>query len=232
MVGRQPHLPAGADDGLRHLHLAHVEVAQRAVGLDAGDADHADVDTELADEFHRGLADDASVARAHLAAGHDHLAVGVVAEDGGHVQVVGEDAQAAVVHQRAGNRLGGGADVQDQAAALGHLGGHGLGDAALGVVVQGLALAVGDVLGGAGRQPHAAVKARQQAGVGQQLHVAPHRLQRDAETLGQGLHRGRALGAHGLQHTGLAGVGVEHGGGVGAGCLLQAYGMRAGAGSG
>jgi hypothetical protein len=35
VVGGQPHLARLLDDGARHLHLAVVEVAQRAVGLDA-----------------------------------------------------------------------------------------------------------------------------------------------------------------------------------------------------
>ena len=65
VVGGQPDLARVLDDGVRHLHLAVVEVAQRAVGLDARDADQADVDLELADEVDRRLADDAAVARAH-----------------------------------------------------------------------------------------------------------------------------------------------------------------------
>jgi hypothetical protein len=54
VVGGQPDLARVLDDGARHLHLAVVEVAQRAVGFDARDADQADVDLELADEVHRG----------------------------------------------------------------------------------------------------------------------------------------------------------------------------------
>ena len=45
----------------------------------------ADVHLELADEVHRGLADDAAVARTHHAAGDDHLALRVAAQDGGDV---------------------------------------------------------------------------------------------------------------------------------------------------
>src|SRR6218665_665253 len=56
VVGGQPDLARVLDDGLRHLHLAVVEVAQRAVGLDARDADERDVHLELADEGHRRLA--------------------------------------------------------------------------------------------------------------------------------------------------------------------------------
>lgn len=59
------------NDGLGDLHFAQIEVAQRAVLLDAGDADHADVHAELADEIDRRLAHDAVVARAHHAARDD-----------------------------------------------------------------------------------------------------------------------------------------------------------------
>ncbi|KAG1242936.1 hypothetical protein G6F65_022734 [Rhizopus arrhizus] len=95
------------------------------------------------------------------------------------MQVVRDDAQAAVAQQRACDGLGGGADVQDQRTAVGHGAGHGLGDALLAGRVQALALAVGDVLDGRGFDAHAAVKARQQAGFGKDVHVAPHGLQRD-----------------------------------------------------
>ena len=52
--------------------------------------------------------------RAHAPPSDDDLALGCCSGDGGHIQVVGDDAQAPVVQQRCGNGLGGGADVQDQ----------------------------------------------------------------------------------------------------------------------
>ena len=145
-----------------------------------------DVDPELADEVDRRLADDAAVARAQHAAGDDHLAVGVVGQDGGDVQVVGDHPQAAMPQQGLGHRLGGGADVDDQRTARrAPPPPPSAGDALFGVLVQVLALAIADVLGGGARQPRPAVKTRQQPGVGQQLDVAAHGLQRDAEALGQ-----------------------------------------------
>jgi hypothetical protein len=117
-----------------------------------------------------------SIARAHHAAGHDHLAVGVAAQEGGHVQVVGQHAQAAVVLQRAGDCLGGGADVQDQRAVVGHLGRHGARDARLALGVERLALGVGQVLDGGAGHAHAAVEALDQPLLGQALHVAAHGL--------------------------------------------------------
>ena len=179
VVGGQPDLAGLFDDGLRHLHLAVVKVAQRAIGLDARDADERDVHLELADEVHRRLAHDAPVARAHHPASDDDLAFWVAAEDGGHVQVVGDDAQAPVVQQRLGNGLGGGADVQDQRAVVGHLFGHGARNAGFAIGVQGFALGVGQVLHRGAGHAHAAVKAGEQARFRQALHIAAHGLQRD-----------------------------------------------------
>jgi hypothetical protein len=209
VVGSEPDLARLLDDGARDLDLAVVEVAQRAVGFDAADADQADVDLELAHEVHRGFAHDALVGAAHQAAGDDHLAVGVGAHQRGDMQVVGDHAQAAVMLQLARHRLDGGADVHDQRATVGHPPGHGARDARLGVGLHGLALAVGDVLGGRTGLPHAAMEAREQAGLGQALHVAPHGLQRDAEALGQGLDGLGAVGAHFVEQLGVAGVEVH-----------------------
>ena len=80
------------------------------------------------------------------------------------------------------------------------------GDALLRLAVEVLALAVGDVLGGRARQAHAAVEARQEARVGEQLDVAPHRLQRHAELFGERLDRDRAARAHLVEQQGLARV--------------------------
>ena len=140
-----------------------------------------------------GLADDGAVTRAHDATGNEQLAIRVVAEDGCHVQVVGDDTQAAVLHQLVRNRLGSGADVDDQRAAIRHGLGHRLRDAPLGAVIEPLALVVGDVFGGRARHAHAAMKARQQAAFGQQAHVATHGLQRDAQMFGQGFNGNAAV---------------------------------------
>src|SRR5690606_16621382 len=84
------------------------------------DADQADVDLELAHEVHRGLANDALVGRAHHPACHDHFAVRVGAQQSSNVQVVGDHAQTTVAPKFMGHRFNGGADVEDQRAAVRH----------------------------------------------------------------------------------------------------------------
>ena len=82
-------------------------------------------------------------------------------------------------------------------------------DARLALRVQRFALLVADVLGGGTRHAHAAVKAREQSLVGQPLHVAPHRLQRDAQHVGQLLDGDRAARAHGIEKVDLARIGIH-----------------------
>ena len=82
VVGGEEDLARVGDDRLRDAHLLVVEVEQGAVEVDAADPDHAEVDPELADQVDRRLADDAAVARAHHAAGDDHLEVGLAARAG------------------------------------------------------------------------------------------------------------------------------------------------------
>src|SRR3954468_3019497 len=52
-VGNQDDLAGIGDDGLRHLHLAKVEIEQRAVMVDGRSSDHRVVDLELLDEIDR-----------------------------------------------------------------------------------------------------------------------------------------------------------------------------------
>ena len=193
VVCGQPDLAGMLDDGAGHLDFAVVVVTQGAVGFDAADANQANVDFELPNEVHRRFAHDALVAAAHLPPGHDHFAVAVRAHQRGDVQVVGDDAQAPVVVQFVGHGFDGGADVHDERAAVGNALGHGFGDAQLACRLHGLALAVGDVFGGGARQAHAAMKAGQQTGFGQALHITAHGLQGHPKTFGQGFDGHGAL---------------------------------------
>ena len=131
----------------------------------------------------------------------------VATQDGGHVQVVGDDAQLFVLHQGMGDGFHRGANVHDERAAVGHMLCHGLSDAGLAVGGQRLALAVGNVLGGRAGHAHAAMKARQQTRFGQTLHITAHGLQGDVEFFCQKLNRGRTLLLNKFKQQGLAWVG-------------------------
>ena len=138
-------------------------------------------------------------------------ALRVVAEDRRDIEVVGDDAQAGVAQQRLRDRLGGGADVEDQRTVVRHLERHGARNARLAIGMQRFPLRVADVLGGRTRYAHTAVKARQHAFVGQALHVAPHGLQGDAQQVGQLFDRGGPARAHGFEQLELTRVGVHKG---------------------
>ena len=129
-------------DGQRRQRV----VEQRAVLVDAADADDPEVDLELTDQVQRGLADDAAVARAHGSAGDDHLELGIAAQDAGDVEVVGDHVQALVAHQRAGDLLGRGADVEEQGRLVGDMPGEQGRDAPLLLQAQHPARGVGQVL--------------------------------------------------------------------------------------
>src|SRR5882724_4981589 len=65
VVADEKDLARIGDDAFRSPHLPVIEIEQRAVGIDAADADDAEIGLELAEEIDGGLADDAAVAAAH-----------------------------------------------------------------------------------------------------------------------------------------------------------------------
>ena len=75
--------------------------------------------------------------------------------------------------------------------------------------LQVFALLVCNVLSRRAGHPHAAVKARQQALVGQALHIAAHGLQGDPQGVGQLLHRDGAVGLNDGKQFELSGVGLH-----------------------
>ena len=120
VIGGKPDFTRLLDDGLGDAHFAVVVVEQRAVFVDAGDADDADVDPELLHEVDGGLADDTAVAVAHEAAGDDDFRIRAARQDGGDVQVVGDDAQTprpVLANERLGDLFGGRSDIDDERTA-------------------------------------------------------------------------------------------------------------------
>ena len=131
---------------MRHLDFAVIVVPQAAIRLNARDADQRNVHLELTYEVHRGLAHNALVSPAHHAADHNHFALWVDAKNACHIEVVGDHPQSRMLNQRPGDGLGGGADVENQRAVIGHGGGYRFGDAGLAGCVQADPLLVRHVL--------------------------------------------------------------------------------------
>ena len=145
VIGHEPDFAGLLDDGLGDAHFTVVIVEQRAVFVDAGDADDADVDAKLLHEVDRGLANDAAVAVAHEAAGDNDLRVRAAGEDRRDVQIIGDDTQTAgpvLADQCLGDFFGGRSNIDDERTAGLDVARNDLGDTPLGVDVQDLALVV------------------------------------------------------------------------------------------
>ena len=181
-VGDQDGAAAALHDLARHLHFAVVVVEQAAVLVYRGGADDRVVHLELAQEFHRRLADDAAIGMSQHAARDDHFDIRVALQDVDHVHVVGDHHQALVRAQGGGHLLGGGADVDQQRAVVRDQFGRLQADAPLGVGGELPPRFVGEV-GDARRQHRAAVVALQHALVAELVQVLADRLRRDAKRL-------------------------------------------------
>ena len=150
-----------------------------------------------------GLADDAAVARADHAAGDDHLEIGLVAQEGRHVEVVGDHPQPDMAQQLLGDLLGGGADVDEQRGMVGDVRRHQPGDAPLLLDAQHLPVEIGDVLDRGGERS-AAMMPLQDRLLAQRIDVAADRLRRDGEPLGQGIDADEALAPDQVDDLGAA----------------------------
>ena len=97
VIGSEPYGPGMLQDPTRHGNFAVVKVAQTPIGLNARNPDQANIDFELADEIERSLADDGAISSANHTTRNDHFAVRVVSQSRSHVEVVGDDAQVAML---------------------------------------------------------------------------------------------------------------------------------------
>ena len=204
-VGDQPDLARLFDDALGDAHFAWIEVAQGPVQFDAGDTDDADVDLELLDEIHGGVAHDPLVPVPDDAPGDDDFALRVVGQDGGHVQVVRHDVQVVVLQQCARHFFRRRTDVDEGGTGRRQALGGRLRDLALGLDIDDLAVAVVVVLHGR-QHGHPAVIAQDQPLVLQELDVAPDRLAGHVELSGKVLDRGGRLLFQQTQDLALPGV--------------------------
>ena len=183
-VDGQKYLARIADNRLGDPHFLVVEVEQTAVFIDATDADQGEIDLELLDKIYRCLADDAAIA-AHRTAGQQHFEVGLGAELGRYMQIVGDDLQALVAEQLTGNGFGGGTNVDEERGVVGDLCGNGGSDALLFIAHLPGAHAVGGVLRAGAFTGCSAMGAAQQALFRKLINVAANGLRGDGKRLGQ-----------------------------------------------
>jgi hypothetical protein len=99
VIGSEPYCPGMLQDATRYRNFSVVKVAQAPIGLNARNPDQANIDFELADEIERSLADNGAISSANNAPGDYHLAVRVVSQSSSDVQIVGDDAQVAMLKE-------------------------------------------------------------------------------------------------------------------------------------
>ena len=87
-----------------------------------------------------------------------------------------------------------------------HLLGHGARNARFALGVQRFALLVRQILHSGAGNAHAPMKAHQQPGFSQALHIAAHGLQGHAQGVGKVLDGGRLASAYFLEQQQLAGI--------------------------
>ena len=212
-VGDQHDAAGIGDDGLRHLHLAIVEVEQRALLVDRGRPDDGVVDLELADQLRRGRADHRTVGAPHRAAGDHHLDAGMAVEQHRDVEIVGDDEEVLVRGQRARHLLGRGADIDEERAAVrDQRGGRGT-DRLLLVGGDEPPRLVGEVFD-AGGDDGAAVDTGQRAALAEIVEILADRLRRDLEPARELLDHDAARGARDVEDFGLAMGQSGHGDGL------------------
>ena len=100
------------------IALDAVAISATALLVDRGRADDGVIDLELADQADRGGTDHGAVGAAHRAAGHDHLDARMAIQQHRDIEVVGDDEQILMRGQRARDFFGGGADIDEQRAAV------------------------------------------------------------------------------------------------------------------
>ncbi len=198
------------------MRLLEVEHADARLGVEAGDAEDADVGVDGLEGCHRGRAHGCQPGAVQPAADEVDLQMGVLRQGDGDWWAVGDHRRAQLVGQVGGHLERGGAGVDDHHLAGPDQGRRGTGDRLLGL--GGLLSPLAEIeVGRRGRQG-AAVHPLQQAGVGEVTKVSPHCVLGDGEMLAQlgGAH----LAARGQQAEDLApalggqqprpGVGLPH----------------------
>ncbi len=209
-VGDQHHAARIGNDGLGRLHLAIVEIEQRALLVDRGGADDGVIDLELADQADGGRSDHGAVGTSHRPARHDHLDARMPVKQHRDIEVVGDDEQILMRGQRACHLLRGGADVDEQRAAIGNLRRRGRADRLLLFRRDEPARFVSEVLD-AGGNDGAPMNPRQRPLIAQVVQILADGLRRDLEPPGEVFHHHPAEGAGEVEDFVLAVAKAGHG---------------------
>ena len=118
------------------------------------------------------------------ATGDDHFEIRVVAQQGRDIEVIGNQAQVAMLAEGLGHFFGCRADIDEQRHIVGNFPRDHLRDADFFFMQQNLARRILDILDARG-EPRAAVITPQQAAVAEFVDVPAYRLRSDLEALGQ-----------------------------------------------
>ncbi|VGP97494.1 hypothetical protein SB00610_04782 [Klebsiella quasipneumoniae subsp. similipneumoniae] len=105
-----------------------IKLQQRAIAVDAADAENAEVETELRDKIEGSFSDDPAVAAAQFAAGKNNAEVLFHHQRVGDVKVIGHNPQIVVIEQGVRHRFRRGSDIDKQLRPVRDLAGHPPGD--------------------------------------------------------------------------------------------------------
>ena len=97
LVGNQKDLAGVFDNGLGYSNFMIVKIKQRPIRVDAGNADDAEINLELADKIDCCFAGNAAITRSDCAACYNDFKTGIAAQDHCNVQVVGDNPQAGMI---------------------------------------------------------------------------------------------------------------------------------------
>src|SRR5690554_6798640 len=147
VIGNQIDLTGVANDRLGNACFLIVELQQRTILIDTADPDDAEVHLELVDKVDGCLTDDATVARAHLATGNDDVKVLFTLQNGGYIEVVGNDLKPLVLQQGFRYHFVTGTNIDEQRGVIGDVPGDKGGDTPFGLEIKALARAISSVDG-------------------------------------------------------------------------------------
>ena len=185
-------LPTALADRLPGQHFGAFEIDQRAVRLDAADAENAEIGA-VGTKQRLGLrTEEIAVGQAKHAAGHEDAVRAVGGELHRGIHVVGDDGEVLVMGERLRDHLRRRADAERDGGPRRNEQRHLVADPALGLRIGDAPCVVGNVDGWIDLSGSAVTPA-QEIGIAQGVDVTPDGLGRDRELLSERLHRHEAV---------------------------------------